>query len=135
MSVAAHCVDMTDDSLVLLTMLRSEIINYNNTPRHPNHLCLSRTFLIFLFQFYQSNRIQLGQTRVKPNSDLIQKLIEMLTAGLTLGNIFSSDCDAKVAAWVCLGGILSIFTLVSYNVDVDNWTVEPPITSLDPVWK
>lgn len=98
MSVAAHCVDMTDDSLVLLTMLRSEIINYNNTPRHPNHLCLSRTFLIFLFQFYQSNRIQLGQTRVKPNSDLIQKLIEMLTAGLTLGNIFSSDCDAKVAA-------------------------------------
>ena len=86
---------MSNDSLVLLQMW-SEIINNNNTPCQPHHLC-PRTVLHFYFNFTNQTEYQLGRTRLKPNSDFIQELIEMLTAGLTPGSIFSSNCDAKVA--------------------------------------
>ena len=36
-----HCVNVSNDSLVLLQM-ESAIINNNITARHPNHLCSAR---------------------------------------------------------------------------------------------
>ena len=77
----------------------------------------------FHFNFINQTESQLGQTGVKPNLDLIQNLIEMLTVGLSPGSSFSSDYDAKSGiSCLCLGGFLSIFTPTGHNIDVYNWT-------------
>ena len=67
-----HCVNVSNDSLVLLQM-QSAIINNNNTARHPHHLCSARDikapqdFLHLYFNFHNQTEYQLGQTKFKPN--------------------------------------------------------------------
>ena len=98
-----YCVNVSNDSLVLLhyrVQMQSAIINNNNTARHPHHLCSVRDIkapqdcFTFVFQFSQPNRIPAGPNKIQTKLiDLIQELIEMLTARGTPGNSFSDGAD------------------------------------------